>query len=120
VHRRCWSLTGTGLRVDDEVTGDQRHAVAVRWHLAPGAAVQLRADGAAVTTAAGEFDVSIGAWARLQLGVEPGMVATGFQSTTEAPVLTCRIDSGLPVRVSTCWRRACRSPGGSDGTWRAV
>jgi len=116
VHRRCWSLTDAGLRVDDEVAGDRRHAVAVRWHLAPGAAVQLRAGGAVVTTAAGDFQVSVSAWARLRLGVEPGTVATGFQSTTEAPVLTCRIEAGLPVRVSTCWRRA---PGGSGGTWRA-
>ena len=84
------------------------HAVAVRWHLAPGAAVQLQARGAVVTTAAGDFMVSVSAWARLRLGVQPGMVATGFQSTTVAPVLTCRIDSGLPVRVSTCWRRASR------------
>jgi uncharacterized heparinase superfamily protein len=117
VHRRRWSLTSAGLRVDDEVTGGQRHAVAVRWHLAPGAAVQLQADGAVVTTAAGDFLVSVRGWPRLRLGVEPGMVATGFQSTTVAPVLTCRIDSGLPVRVSTCWRRA---PGGTGGTWRAV
>ena len=117
VHRRRWSLTGAGLQVDDEVTGGQRHAVVVRWHLAPGAAVQLQAGGAVVTTAAGGFLVSVIAWARLRLGVEPGMVATGFQRTTVAPVLTCRIDSGLPVRVSTFWRR---TPGGSAGTWRAV
>jgi uncharacterized heparinase superfamily protein len=117
VHRRCWSLTAAGLRVDDEVTGGQRHAVAVRWHLAPGAAVHLRAGGAVVTTAAGDFEVSVSAWTRLRLGVEPGMVATGFQSTTVAPALTCRIEAGLPVRVSTCWRR---TPGGSAGTWRAV
>ena len=117
VHRRCWSLTGAGLRVDDEVTGSQRHAVAVRWHLAPGAAVQLQAGGAVVTSAAGDFVVSVSAWARLRLGVEPGMVATGFQSTTVAPVLTCRIDSGLPVRLSTCWRRTSR---GSAATWGAM
>jgi uncharacterized heparinase superfamily protein len=117
VHRRCWSLTPAGLRIDDEVTGGQRHEVAVRWHLAPGAAVRLRPDGAVVATAAGEFLVSVSAWAPLRLGVEPGRVATGFQRTTEAPVLTCRIDSGLPVQVSTCWRRA---PGRSDGTWRAA
>jgi uncharacterized heparinase superfamily protein len=116
VHRRCWSLTGAGLQVDDEVTGGQRHAVAVRWHLAPGAAVQLHADGAEVTTAAGDFMVSVSAWARLRLAVEPGMVATGFQSTTVAPVLTCRIDSGLPARVRTCWRRTSRGSAGTRGT----
>jgi uncharacterized heparinase superfamily protein len=112
VHRRCWSLTGDGLQVEDEIAGGQRHAIAVRWHLAPGAAVQLQAGGAVVTSAAGDFVVSVSAWARLRLGVEPGMVATGFQSTTVAPVLTCRIDSALPVRVSTCWHRTSRASAG--------
>ena len=104
-HRRRWSLTGAGLQVDDEVTGGRRHAVAVRWHLAPGSAVQPRDDGAVVSTAAGDFPVEISASGPLRIDVEPGMVATGFQSTTVAPVLTCRIDSALPVRISTCWRR---------------
>jgi uncharacterized heparinase superfamily protein len=115
VHRRRWCLTGAGLQVDDEVTGGQRHAVAVRWHLAPGSAVQLRANGAVVSTAAGDFPVRISASRPLRLGVEPGMVATGFQCTTVAPVLTCRVDSALPVRISTCWRRAFGETGGSWG-----
>jgi uncharacterized heparinase superfamily protein len=115
VHRRRWCLTGAGLQVDDEVTGGQRHAVAVRWHLAPGSAVQLRANGAVVSTAAGDFPVRISASRPLRLGVEPGMVATGFERTTVAPVLTCRVDSALPVRISTCWRRAFGDTGGSWG-----
>ncbi len=117
VHRRRWSLTSAGLQVDDEVTGGRRHGVAVRWHLAPGSAVQLQADGAVVTTAAGAFPVSVSGSGPVRLAVEPGMVATGFQAATVAPVLTCRIESGLPVRVSTCWRR---SLGGIAGTWRTV
>ena len=116
VHRRRWCLTGAGLQVDDEVTGGQRHAVAVRWHLAPGSTVQLQANGAVVSTAAGDFPVSISASRPLRLGVEPGMVATGFERTTVAPVLTCRIDSALPVRISTCWRRALGETGGSWGS----
>jgi hypothetical protein len=106
VHRRRWCLTEAGLEVDDEVTGGQPHAVVVRWHLAPGSAVQLRANGAVVSTAAGDFPVRISASRPLRLSVEPGMVATGFESTTVAPVLTCRVDSALPVRISTRWRRA--------------
>jgi uncharacterized heparinase superfamily protein len=117
VHRRRWTLTGAGLQVDDEVTGGRRHEVVIRWHLAPGAAVQLQANGAVVSTAAGDFPVSVSASGPLRLGVEPGMVATGFCATTVAPVLTCRIDAGLPVRVSACWRRTL---GGTAGTWRAV
>jgi uncharacterized heparinase superfamily protein len=117
VHRRRWTLTGAGLQVNDEVTGGRRHEVVVRWHLAPGAAVRLQADGAVVVTAAGEFPVSVSASAPVRLGVEPAMVATGFQATSVAPVLTCRVDAALPVRVSTCWRR---DPGGTAAVWRAV
>jgi uncharacterized heparinase superfamily protein len=116
-HRRRWSLTGAGLEVEDEVTGGKRHEIALRWHLAPGAAVELHPDGAVVSTAAGDFPVSVSASCPARLAVEPGMVATGFQSTTVAPVLTCRIDAVLPVRVSTWWRR---TPGGTAGTRGAV
>jgi uncharacterized heparinase superfamily protein len=105
VHHRHWSLSGAGLQVDDEITGGRRHEATIRWHLAPGAAVQPRADGAVVTTTAGSFAVRIAASGAFRLDVEAGMVATGFLRTTVAPVLTCRIDSALPVRISTGWRR---------------
>jgi uncharacterized heparinase superfamily protein len=106
VHHRRWSLTRAGLQIDDEVTGSGRHTVTVRWHFALGSVVQLRAGEAIVTTATGDFLVSVKPSCPLQLRVEPGMVATGFQATTVAPVLTCRMDAALPVRVTTCWRRA--------------
>ena len=106
VHRRRWSLTRAGLQVDDEVTGNGRHMVTVRWHLALGSVVQLRAGMATVTTAAGDFLVSVKPSGPLELSVESGMVATGFQAKTVTPVLTCRINALLPVRVTTCWRRA--------------
>ena len=120
VHRRRWTLTGAGLQVDDEVTGGRRHEVV--GPLAPRArtAVQLQADGAVVSTAAGDFPVSVSASGPLRLGVEPGMVATGFQRTAVAPVLTCRIDAGLPVRVSTCWRRTPGGTGGLEGSVKSV
>jgi hypothetical protein len=108
VHRRQWSLTSAGLQVDDEVTGGKRHAVAVRWHLAPGSAVEVREDGAVVTTAAGDFRVTVGASEAFRLNVEPAMIATGFLGRTVAPVLACRVDSALPVRITTGWRRAHR------------
>ena len=40
------------------------------------------------------------------LSVENGQVAEGFQCTVAAPVLTCRLDAALPVRVTTSWSRA--------------
>ncbi len=111
VHRRRWLLTSAGLRVDDEVTGGRRHAVAVRWHLAPGSAVRLKAGGAVVTTAAGRFPVRISASCPLRISIEHAMVAAGFHDSVVAPVLTCRTESALPVRITTCWL---------GDTWRAA
>jgi uncharacterized heparinase superfamily protein len=106
VHRRRWSLTRAALQVDDEVTGSGRHMVTIRWHLALGSVVQFVPGMATVTAAAGEFLVSVKASRPPELSLEPAMVATGFQAKTVAPVLTCRLDASLPVRVTTCWRRA--------------
>jgi len=105
-HRRRWSLNASGLRVDDLVTGSGRHRVTVRWHLAPGSAVRLEAGGAVVTTAVGVFLVTVGASCPLKLAIESGQLAVGFLRTTAAPVLTFRSNTFLPVRVTTCWRRA--------------
>jgi uncharacterized heparinase superfamily protein len=112
-HRRRWSLTSGGLQVDDEVTGEGRHAVAVRWHLPPGAGVRLRPGGASVATAAGEFAVTVAGSAPFRLDVESGPVATGFQRTVAAPVFTCRLDAVLPVRLTTSWSRAAAPTGSS-------
>jgi uncharacterized heparinase superfamily protein len=112
-HRRRWSLTSGGLQVDDEVTGDGRHAMALRWHLPPGAGIRLRPGGASVSTAAGEFAVTVAGSAPFWLGVESGPVATGFERTAPAPVFTCRLTAVLPVRLTTSWCRvADRRPGG--------
>jgi uncharacterized heparinase superfamily protein len=108
-HRRRWSLKPAGLQVDDLVTGSGRHAVTVWWHLAPGSVIRLEAGGAVVTTRGGVFRVSISASCPLALAVEPGQVADGFLRTDTAPVLACRLDANLPVRVTTCWRRARHS-----------
>ncbi len=110
-HRRRWSLTSGGLRVDDEITGGGRHAVAVRWHLPPGAGVRLEPGGASVTTAlvttgAASFWVAVTGSSAFRLGVESAPVAAGFLRTAAAPVLTCRLDAVLPAALSTSWRRA--------------
>jgi len=115
-HRRRWSLRPSGLRVDDLVTGAGRHAVTLRWHLAPGSAVRLEPGGAVATTSGGAFRVSVTASCSVVLGVEPGPVAGGFLRTAVAPVLACRMDAVLPVRITTCWRRARdrRGPGDAE------
>ena len=105
-HRRHWSLTASRLLVNDQVTGGGRHAVVARWHLTPGAAVRLKQGGAAVTTADGDFAVSVAASCPLKLTVETEQIAVGFMRKAVALVLTCRIDAALPVRITTCWRRA--------------
>ena len=104
-HHRRWSLTEAGLQVDDLVTGRGRHAIVVRWHLAPGSALRLNEEQAVVTTPAGDFTVTVSATDSAALAAESGPVATGFGRSVDAPVLTCTIDAALPVRVSTAWRR---------------
>jgi len=105
LHRRRWSLSTAGLRVDDKVTGREQHKVIVRWHLAPGSTIRLRPGGAVVTTPAGDFPVDISASGPSRLDVEFRSVATGFEATAIAPVLTCRMQTVLPARVTTHWRR---------------
>jgi uncharacterized heparinase superfamily protein len=105
-HHRRWSLTADGLDVEDEVHGSGRHSVAIRWHVPPGTALRLVPGGATVTTAAGELAVTVTGSSPFELTAEAAPAAAGFLRTAMAPVLTCRIDAVLPVRVSTSWRRA--------------
>jgi uncharacterized heparinase superfamily protein len=123
VHRRRWSLTESGLRVDDDVEGARRHAVTVRWYLAPGTDVRIDAEpsgspapggpawmaAAALTVGTGvpiRISLTVTASAPLGLTVDQAPVAVGFARTVTAPVLTCRMDADLPVRVTSHWRRA--------------
>ena len=74
-------------------------------------------DGTAlVTSPAGDFSVAIAAASPVLVTVETRPVAAGFGSTTDAPVLTCRMDSALPARVTTVWSRARLSAGGRGET----
>jgi uncharacterized heparinase superfamily protein len=104
LHRRRWLLTEAGLRVEDYVTGRGRHAIVLRWHLAPGARLRLAGAGAVVTTPAGEFRVIVSATGPIILTAETGQVAEGFARTVEAPVLACRVGAVLPVQISTSWQ----------------
>jgi uncharacterized heparinase superfamily protein len=110
-HRRRWSLSRTGLRVDDLVTGRGRHTIVIRWHLAPGSAARPVPGGAAViAAAAGIFRVTVAAASPVRLDVDPAPVAAGFLRTTDSPALACRITAVLPARITTWWR----SLGGLD------
>ena len=105
-HHRRWSLTSDGLRVDNVVAGRGRREIVIRWQLAPGSAIRV-ADGAAlVTSPAGAFCVAMTASHPTPLAAEIRPVAAGFGSAVDAPVLTCRVEAALPVRVSTVWSRA--------------
>ena len=106
VHHRKWVLSGTGLRVEDLVSGTGGHSVAVRWHLAPGSAVRLGDGEAAVHTPGGGFRVGVTASHPVALAAGHAPLATGFGRTADAPVLVCRIRAELPVRITTAWRRA--------------
>ena len=107
-HHRRWSLTGDGLRVEDVVAGRGRHEVVIRWQLAPGWLVRVAGGAALVISPAGAFSAAVKASHPVLLTAEIRPVAAGFGSTVDAPVLTCRINAALPVRVSTVWSRAAR------------
>jgi uncharacterized heparinase superfamily protein len=105
-HQRRWSLTDAGLEVADEITGTGRHGVTIRWHLPPRSVVRLADGGASVSTPAAELAVTLAGPTPFRLEIESAPVAAGFQRTSAAPVLTCRLDASLPVRLTTSWRRA--------------
>ena len=114
-HHRRWSLTSDGLRVDDLITGRGRHEAVVRWQLAPGSVVRVTGSTALVTAAAGAFFVAVTATGGALLTAGTEQIAAGFGSTVDAPVLTCRVNAALPVRVSTVWSRA-RGRAEGEGT----
>ena len=105
VHRRRWTVSADELHVDDTVTGQGRHRVTLRWHLAPGAGLRLVPGGAVVTTAAGEICVSVTATSEPALTASTARIGAGFGRTVPAPVLACVIHPELPVRISTVWQR---------------
>lgn len=104
-HRRRWSLTKWGLQVDDLITGRGRHSAVLRWHFAPGSALQLSAEGVVATTPIGDFRVIVTANGPVTLIAEKAPVARGFCRIIDGPVLTCSISAALPLRISTSWRR---------------
>ena len=116
MHRRRWSLTSGGLRVDDTVTGRGRHEIFIRWQLAAGSAIRVAEASAIVTGPAGTFSVAVAATDPVLLTAETGQVATGYTSTVDAPVLSCRAEAVLPIRVTTIWSRACGSAGEKGST----
>jgi uncharacterized heparinase superfamily protein len=105
-HRRRWSLTSAGLRVDDLVSGQGRHEIVIRWQLAAGSAVRIYGGTALVSGPAGAFQVAAEATDQVLLTSQTRPVAAGFGSTADAPVLTCRIQASLPAWASTVWARA--------------
>ena len=111
-HHRRWSLTERTLRVEDRVTGRGRHRVVVRWHLPPGSGLRLVPDGAVAATPAGEFTVTVMASSEPVLAAGTAELATGFGGRATAPVLSCRLDAALPVRISTSWQLAIDRQGG--------
>jgi len=107
LHHRRWALRAGELWVDDTVTGEGRHPIVVRWHLAPGSQLRLVPGGAVVTTGTGEFTVTVSATTTEEpvLTAALAEVASGFRRTVQAPVLACVVQPELPVRISTVWRR---------------
>jgi uncharacterized heparinase superfamily protein len=105
-HRRRWTVRADEMRVDDDLTGQGRHRVTVRWHLAPGTGLRLVPGGAIASTAAGEIAITVTATSELTVLAGTAQVSAGFARTEPAPVLTCTLYPELPARISTVWRRA--------------
>ncbi len=116
LHRRRWSLTSGGLRVDDTVTGRGRHEIVIRWQRAAGSAIRVAEASAIVIGPAGTFSVAVAATGPVLLVAETSQVAVGFGSTAIAPVLSCRAHAVLPIRFTTIWSRACGSAGEKGST----
>ena len=104
-HWRRWSLSETGLHVEDAISGTGTHTVTVRWHLPP--ATDLEPDDAMATvhTKAGTFRVAMTGQPPITLSVGWAPIATGFGRTAAAPVLIGQVHARLPVRITTDWRR---------------
>ena len=111
LHRRRWSLTSGGLRVDDTITGRGRHEIVIRWQLAASSAIRVAEAHATVISPAGTFSVTVAATDPVLLAAETSQVAAGFGSTADAPVLSCRAHTVLPIRVTTIWSRTHGSAG---------
>ncbi len=105
-HRRRWSLAEGSLRVDDLISGRGRHEIVIRWQLAAGSVVRICGGTALVAGPAGAFRVAVEAADPVLLTTETRQAAVGFGSTTDAPVLTCRIQASLPAWASTVWAQA--------------
>jgi uncharacterized heparinase superfamily protein len=108
VHHRSWALSARELRVDDCVTGKGRHQIVVRWHLPPLARLRLVPGGAEISTASGQFIVTVTANPAVApaISATQAEVSTGFCRTVQAPVLASALHSELPVRITTIWRRS--------------
>jgi hypothetical protein len=106
LHRRRWSLTCDGLRIDDLVTGRGWHEILIRWVLSADAAARVTNDTAFITSAAGAFLMTVEATGPVALAVETRPVATGFAGLADTPVLTCRMNANLPAGATTRWSRA--------------
>lgn len=113
-HRRAWSLSAAELLIDDLVSGQGRHTIVSRWQLAPGIRVRGGSDGFVLAVAGRAVTVEIGADVPLDVGTQNRAVALGFGRTTLAPVLTCRVERALPVRIRTRWRLAEGTQNGAN------
>ena len=96
-HRRTWRVNERGVEVEDEVTGRGAHDLVLRWHVAPGLAVERRADG---SVAVGPLLIEAGTHTPL-LDLGPAELATGFGRVAPGHVVTLSVRDVLPVVVRT-------------------
>jgi uncharacterized heparinase superfamily protein len=104
-HRRHWHLTDAALTVEDEITGSGTHDLAMRWHIAPSARVEVSSDQALVHTERSTMRLTV---EPPGLTLEHRPKAAGFGRTVDAPVLVHQITATLPARIVSTWQRGNR------------
>ncbi|RIK68607.1 MAG: hypothetical protein DCC65_03160 [Planctomycetota bacterium] len=112
LHRRGVRVTGGGdWLIRDDLDGEGRHAIVLRWHLAD---LDWKLDTAARTAAAElpkgsvrlVFDVPVEARIELHRGLDEGDRVAGWSSLyygekTARPTLEVRVDANLPLTLVT-------------------
>ncbi len=107
-HRRTWTLSANGLRIEDEVSGVGVHQAVAHTQLAPG--IAARPAGGHLSIIRGDAriaDLMLSPSAQL----EHRSVATGHESVLAAMSLEQRAEGPLPLHLTAYWQPRTRDSG---------
>jgi uncharacterized heparinase superfamily protein len=103
LHRRRLCLQRPDfLEIEDAFSGQEKHRVVCRWHLAPCQAELQGATGArAVYPGGTQLRVSVDSSAPGSLSIEEGWISRSWYRKQPSPVLAYSLQTRLPVTVTT-------------------